>query len=469
MFVLLLYFFLFVQGRANLCEWDEGIPAKRPMDESAACGGQWWRIYTTVTFFSSWPSFQPSLPWVWFPVTFAPTSEGGGPSYQTGATLRMRMPQAWKVPFTRNSGGGGGRGWGGISLALTDKGIHMPSHRPCHLATATTEAGLKGCPGLPCWPEACADPMKGSVSSCPATHSGSAGWNLTLRWREAAGKGVEPSLSPPWALTLAQAACRAAKVNSAPFPRRGLGLLRHLTVAHLREEQQVFQFSLSQRPSLFAFINSKWLTWKLHRAVPWDNLSSAPGGSWVLIPAWKGLMEREELQRPPQRAVCLWELFSRVKQGRKWAVWRRCVQKPGLPRAVPRNYTWVFGSTMASQALWWTTHQLWALWMSPEQENLHGLESWEASVKDGSPEHPHSHSLKHGTTRSSRGNRSRRNCWRSTSPSFPSCWIHVFATLQRVLLVSYITLVVFIQNQNPLRYFLNLDSCLHGIYLASQF
>lgn len=157
-----------------------------------------------------------------------------------------------------------------LRLFGSDKSVHTPEGStfslalPFGSAAKTKEPDLKGRTVFPCWMEACADYMKSNISLCPAAHSGSAGWNLTLQrgaagWTGAMQKGVEhslPSHSPPY--------WRPPKINSAPFPRRGSGLLQHLRAINLKEKvQQVFQFP-SPGVGMLAFINAKWLMCKLY-------------------------------------------------------------------------------------------------------------------------------------------------------------------------------------------------------------
>lgn len=138
--------------------------------------------------------------------------------------------------------------------------------------------------------------------------------------------------------------------------------------------QHVFQFP-SPSVSMLAFVNTKWLTHKMYTSA-WGYhfryFSCAPWGSWVSVCATKGLMEREELQRPLQ-VVCIWESFLTVIQTSNWAGQRRLRRFQGS-RPLSQEFHRVLGLTMDDRALWLTKHQLWASGMLPEQENYKGGE-----------------------------------------------------------------------------------------------
>lgn len=156
-----------------------------------------------------------------------------------------------------------------VSLALTKASTHqraVPSPWHCHLAqlqrlknpaskdVQCSPAGRK--PVLTTWKVTFLCVQQPHLALQAGTRRYSEGLQVGL---EQCKKGVEhslPSHSPPhW---------RPPKINSAPFPRRGPGLLQHLRAINLKEKvQQVFQFP-SPRVGMLAFINPKWLMWKLY-------------------------------------------------------------------------------------------------------------------------------------------------------------------------------------------------------------
>lgn len=279
---------------------------------------------------------------------------------------------------------------------LTRASIHRRAGLPgrCHLAQPQRRqkqdskalqcytAGQK--PTLTPWKAAFLSAQRGPLWLCRLEPD--------ARWREVAGKGVEPSSSAHH-----RAGWRAPKVNSAPFPRRGLGLSQHLKAIHLRrEEQPVFQFSLSQRPGLFAFINAKWLTWKLFAGLSLEMtfpLLLEGAGFWSVWGRERADWKRRASATPAEGGL---PLRASLKGQSRQGVSRTekvCLDTRALDRSAKELYLGFWISCGSPRPVADKPPAVGIVNVARARE-LSWVESWDASAKNGSFEHPCCHSLK---------------------------------------------------------------------------